>query len=142
MSAVYGANRTKYLDPTTTNTLGRGLFGGKVRVAVDTYEASALASGSTIAVGPTLAVGDKVLACILSTDALGTSTTISIGDAGSATRYAAATSNQAALINSMVCPVDALGYTVTGTDDTIILLTTGGGTITGTINVLILYVKE
>lgn len=142
MSAVIGANRTKYNDPTTTNTLARGLFGGKLRVAVDSYEASTLASGSTIQMGPTLAVGDKVIAVIMSTDALGTSTTISIGDAASATRYLAATSTQAAVNGAWAIPADGMGYTVTGTSDTIIVLTTGGGNESGTIKVTILYVKE
>lgn len=142
MSAVIGANRTKYLDPTTTNTLARGLFGGKLRVAVDSYEASTLAAASTIAMGPTLAVGDKVIAVILSADALGTSTTISIGDAGSATRYLAATSTQAATAGVMAIPCDGMGYTVTGTSDTGILLTTAGGNCSGTVKVTILYVKE
>ena len=142
MSAVYGANRTKYLDPTTTNTLSRGLFGGKLRVAVDSYEASTLTNGSTIAVGQTLAIGDKVVAVLLSCDALGTSTTLSIGDAGSATRYQAAVSTQSAVAGSIAIPADGMGYTVTGTDDTIILLTLGGGNATGTVKVTVLYVKE
>lgn len=142
MSAVIGANRTKYLDPTTSNTLGRGLFGGKVRVAVDSYEASALASGSTIAVGPTLAVGDKVLGVRLSTDALGTGVTITIGDAGSATRYSGAVTCTSAVTGSFLTPADGVGYTVTGTNDTIILLTTGVANATGTIVVEVLYVKE
>jgi len=141
MSAVLGVNATKAADPSAANILSPGTLGGKVRVMVDSYEASTLADGSTIAVGKALPVGAIVTGIKVAFDALGGSTTLAVGDAGSAARYiAAASSASAGMISTM--KVDGLGYKITGTDDEQILITLAGAAATGTISAVIEYVVE
>ena len=62
---------------------------GNIRVQYDSYEASSLASGSDITVAR-LPKGAKVYDIIVHFDALGGSSTVSVGDADSAARYIAA----------------------------------------------------
>jgi hypothetical protein len=144
MSAVKGVNATKAADPSPSNILPPGTLGGKKRVMVDKYEAAALASGSTIEIGKALPVGAIVVGVNLSYDALGTSSTLKVGDAKDDDRYLAAASSASAGQRALVL-VDGLGYTVTGDttdDDTKIIITTGGAAITGTISCVIEYVTE
>ena len=138
MATVYGVNRTKALDPKSTNTIVGGLIGGKVRVMSDSYEASSLASGSVIEVGHTLPVGATVLRVEVACDALG-SATIDVGDADDTNRYLSAQSvaSAALLVND---ETDGVGYTTDGTDDTQIQITTASASITGTLRVNIYYV--
>ncbi len=142
MAAVNGVNNTKAADPKAANILNPGVLGGKKRVMVDTYTASALASGSTIAVGKSLPVGAIVTGVKLGFAALGASSTLSVGDAGSATRYLAAASSATAGTRLGPDLVTGLGYVVTGTSDTDILITTGGASITGAVAIEIEYVVE
>lgn len=141
MSAVLGVNATKAADPSPANILAPGTLGGKKRTMVDKYEASGLASGSTISVGKALPVGAIVTGVKLAYDALGSSSTLSVGDAGAAARYLAAASSASAGERDAI-DVDGLGYVVTGTSDTQVLITTGGASITGTIAIEIEYVVE
>ncbi len=141
MAAVKGVNNTKAADPTAANIANPGVLGGKKRVMVDKYEASSLASGSTIAVGKTLPVGAIITGIQLAYDALGASSTLAVGDAGSASRYMAAASSASAGQRGTI-DVDGLGYAVTGTNDTDIIITTGGASITGTISIAIEYAVE
>ena len=138
MATVYGVNRTKALDPKSTNTIVGGLIGGKVRVMSDSYEASSLASGSVIEVGHTLPVGATVLRVEVACDALG-SATIDVGDADDTNRYLSAQSvaSAALLVND---ETDGVGYTTDGTDDTQVIITTASASITGTLRVNIYYV--
>jgi len=142
MSTVYGVNATKVLDPTSENICDPGELAGKVRVMTDTYEAAALAAGSTIHIGQALPVGARILDVILAFDALGAAT-ISVGDSSSTARYIAATSVAAAGMVDMAegDKVDGLLYEITAdTDD--IILTTASAAITGTVKVIIFYTCE
>ena len=88
MATVYGANRT-ILDAITPSTvLDPGLQGGNVRCMIDTYTADATeGAGTVIEMGGDLPKGARILQ-IWCTNPDG-SATMSVGDAGSATRYIA-----------------------------------------------------
>lgn len=141
MGEVYGVNYTKTLTPSGANILAPGIVGGRVRVMSDTYEASALAENSTICMGKQLPVGAVIVGMILLWDALGTSTTLSVGDAGSATRYIAAAASTSAG-RSVLLDVDGALYSVTGSSDDIIKVTLGGAAGTGTIKLIAFYTTD
>lgn len=142
MSAVKGVNFTLDEGGTSKALLDRGTFRGKLRVYEDSYEASGLANPSTIQIGPLkLQKNVKIVAIILSFDALGGSTTLSVGDAASATRYINAVATNAAGSKRSDL-VDGMFYKVTGTNDDIILITLGGGVATGTIKIAIITSEE
>ena len=112
-----------------------------MRVQYDTYEASSLASGSDISVAR-LPKGAKVYDIVVHFDALGGSTTISVGDSGAAARYIAATSTSSAGQMSMSQEGAIAGVGYENTAETDVLLTTGGGSISGTIKCVVMYVVE
>ena len=140
MASVKGNNFTN-ITPDTIVKIDSGEWSGKMRVQYDTYEASSLASGSDISVAR-LPKGAKVYDIVVHFDALGGSTTISVGDSGAAARYIAATSTSSAgqMSMSQEGAIDGVGYENTAETD--VLLTTGGGSITGTIKVVVMYVVE
>ena len=140
MASVKGVNFTNITaDPVVK--IDSGEWSGKMRVQYDTYEASSLASGSDISVAR-LPKGAKVYDIVVHFDALGGSTTISVGDSGAAARYIAATSTSSAgqMSMSQEGAIDGVGYENTAETD--VLLTTGGGSITGTIKCVVMYVVE
>ena len=143
MSLVKGVNKT-LIDAGTI--LAPGLFDGRVKVIVDTYEASTLANPSTITMGGRFTKGAVVLFGILIYDSLGGSTTLDVGDAENTTRYISAknTSSAGVGIND---EVDGIAYTTDETDssnlDTQILITAGGsGTLSGTIRLVVLFTND
>ena len=140
MASVKGTNFTNITaDPIVK--IDSGEWSGKMRVQYDTYEASSLASGSDISIAR-LPKGAKVYDIVVHFDALGGSTTISVGDSGAAARYIAATSTSSAgqMSMSQEGAIDGVGYENTAETD--VLLTTGGGSISGTIKVVVMYVVE
>lgn len=139
---VMGDNYTKSITPTPVNKLARGKLDGKVRVHTDEYEASALASGSTISIGKTLNTGDIIKDIKIFFDALGASSTLAVGDSADADRYIAAASSASA--GSIVLNQIAGANYVIGTNsgDSTILITTDGAEITGTIKSQIEYLAE
>ena len=140
MASVKGVNFTNITADPVVNA-DSGEWSGKLRVQFDTFEASSLASGSDISVAR-LPKGAKVYDIVVHFDAVGGSTTISVGDSGAAARYIAATSTSSAgqMSMSQEGAIDGVGYENTAETD--VLLTTGGGSITGTIKVVVMYVVE
>ena len=140
MASVKGVNFTNITADPVVNA-DSSEWSGKLRVQYDTYEASSLASGSDISVAR-LPKGAKVYDIVVHFDALGGSTTISVGDSGAAARYIAATSTSSAgqMSMSQEGAIDGVGYENTAETD--VLLTTGGGSITGTIKCVVMYVVE
>ena len=147
MASVKGVNYTNITaDPIVK--VDSEVLGGKMRVSYDNYEASSLASGSDITIGriPTNAtIMDVVLKC----DALGGSSTLTVGDSGDADRYLAAvgTWNAAGQTQSMLggstaanTAMTGLGYRTTASTD--IVITTGGATISGSIHCWVMYTVE
>ena len=113
----------------------------------DTYEASSLGSGSDITIAR-LPAGATIHDVIIKADALGGSSTLTVGDSGDADRYLAAvgTWNAAGQCQSMLAgstaantAVAGLGYKITESTD--LKITTGGATISGTIYFWVYYTQ-
>ncbi len=113
----------------------------------DTYEASSLASGSDITIAR-IPAGATIHDVIVKADALGGSSTLTVGDSGDADRFLAAvgTWNAAGQAQSMLAgstaantAVAGLGYKVSSATD--LIITTGGATISGTIYFWVYYTQ-
>tara|TARA_R110002020_G_scaffold224222_4_gene433701 strand:- start:72 stop:509 length:438 start_codon:yes stop_codon:yes gene_type:complete len=113
----------------------------------DTYEAASLASGSDITIAR-IPAGATIHDVIVKADALGGSSTLTVGDSGDADRYLAAvgTWNAAGQAQSMLAgstaantAVAGLGYKVSESTD--LKITTGGATISGTIYFWVYYTQ-
>ena len=140
MASVKGVNFTN-ITATPVVKADSSEWHGNIRVQYDSYEASSLASGSDISVAR-LPKGAKVYDIIVHFDALGGSSTVSVGDADSAARYIAATSTASAgqMSMSQEGAIAGVGYEQTAETD--IILTTGGASITGTIKCVVMYSVE
>lgn len=147
MSAVKGVNKTLIDSGFLADRLDPGSHDGRVKVIVDTYEASALASGSTISMGGKLQKGSKVLEVILHTDDLTNNTTLAVGDAEDADRYITATdhgpgSETITRLNAIAGRDYKVDESVASTLDSQIIITTGAGEATGTIKLVVLYTRD
>jgi hypothetical protein len=118
-----------------------------MKVWHDTYEASSLASGSDITIAR-IPAGSTIHDVIIKADALGGSSTLTVGDSGDADRFLAAvgTWNAAGQCQSMLAgstapntAVAGLAYKVSSQTD--IVITTGGATISGTIYAWVYYTQ-
>jgi len=153
MATVYSAQRTNSrATPAVMNKANE--LAGRIRVAHGTYEASSLASGDVIEMF-TLPDGARLLEGSLAHDALGGSTTLSVGyaahtNAAGTAVSAAADAYKAAAASTSAQKVDilatlALGSgteTDTNEDGVVITATMGGAAGTGTIEVTIKYVVD
>jgi len=153
MATVYSVQRTNSrATPITKNPANA--MGGRVRIAHGVYEASSLASGDVIEMF-TLPDGARLIEGSLAHDALGSSTTLSVGyaahtNAAGTAVSAAAAAYKAAAASTSAQKVDiiatlALGSgTVTDTneDGVIATVTMGGAAGTGTIEVTIKYAVD
>lgn len=140
MASVKGVNFTNITATPVVKTDSSEAY-GKLRVTYDSYEASSLVSGSDISVAR-LPKGAKVYDVVVHHDALGSGVTLSVGDSGSATRYIGATAAATAgkVVMSEDGAIDGFGYEQTAETD--VLITTGGGTASGTIKVAVIYAVE
>ena len=142
MANVNTVNYAKELAGTMPKDFRGAEWRGKVKVLVDTYTAAALAIAQTIGVGK-LRKDSLLVDALINFVALGASSTLSLGDAGSATKYMAAfatsSAGNARLINS---PTATQGIGVKMTADTELILTVAGGTITGLIQTAIFYADQ
>ena len=153
MATVYSTQRTNSrATPAVMNKANE--LGGRVRVAHGTYEASSLASGDVIEMF-ILPDGARLLEGSLAHDALGSSTTLSVGyaahtNAAGTAVSAAAAAYKAAAASTSAQKVDilatlALGSgteTATNEDGVTITVPMGGAAGTGTIEVTIKYVVD
>ena len=140
MATVSGVNYTKQTNTPADMVLPRDSH-GRVRVMYDTYEASAVASGSTIQLFK-IPVDARVLDFKIWHDALGSSSTLAFGDSGDVDRLHAATaSSSASIMIPLIAAINTMaGYTYTA--ETVLSLTTAGASITGTIHVQLTYVVD
>ena len=153
MATVYSAQRTNSrATPAVMNQANE--LGGRIRVAHGTYEASSLASGDVIEMF-VLPNGARLLEGSLAHDALGSSTTFSVGHAaynnadGTAVSAAAA-AYKAAAASTSAQKVDILATLALGSgseldadqDGVTVTVTMGGAAGTGTIEVTIKYVVD
>ena len=143
MATVNGVNYAKQLDPSPANILAKGTLRGKLRCFQDTYECSTLATSSnTILMGQTLPTGSIVTNIIVGNDLLGFGT-IAVGDQGTPAKYHTGISTNAARLTQLPQAITGMGYSVTGTTDNIIRITTTQDSVfNGTITVTVFYTEE
>ena len=153
MATVYSAQRTNSrATPAVMNKANE--LGGRIRVAHGTYEASSLASGDVIDMF-VLPNGARLLEGSLAYDALGASTTLSVGYAAhtnaAGTAVAAdAVAYKAAASTATAGKVDCLATLALGSgsvvdadaDGMAVTATMGGAAGTGTIELTVKYVID
>lgn len=130
MASVIGVNRT------LANAKGVYEDGGIVKITQDSYEASALASGSDITL-MNIKKEWKIVGIDVFHDALGASSTLAVGDGSTADLFIAAASSASAGVIRMV-KVDPIHAERAADVD--LVITTGGASITGTIKVVVHYI--
>lgn len=153
MATVYSAQRTNSRAVPSVNNKANEL-GGRVRVAHGTYEASSLASGDVIEMF-ILPDGARLLEGSLAHDALGASTTLSVGygahtnaagtavSASAAAYKAAAASTSAQKVDILATLALGSGTEVDANEDGMpVTVTMGGAAGTGTVEVTIQYVVD
>jgi len=153
MATVFSTQRTNSRAiPAVKNKANE--LGGRIRVAHGTFEASSLASGDVIEMF-ILPDGARLLEGSLAHDAMGSSTTLSVGhaayvnSAGTAVAAAAA-AYKAAAASTSAQKVDILATLALGSgseldaneDGVTITATMGGAAGTGTIEVTMKYVVD
>ena len=153
MATVYSTQRTNNrASPVVMNKANE--LGGRVRIAHGVYEASSLASGDVIELF-ILPDGARLLEGSLAHDAMGSSTTLSVGyaahtNAAGTAVAASAAAYKAAAASTGAQKVDilatlALGSgteTDTNEDGVAVTATLGGAAGTGTIEVTIKYAVD
>lgn len=153
MATVYSAQRTNALATPSVNNKANEL-GGRIRIAHGTYEASSLASGDVIEMF-VLPDGARLVEGSIAHDALGASTTLSVGYAAhtdsagdavsaSAAAYKAAASSATAGKSDVLATLAlGSGSEVDANEDGMpVTVTMGGAAGTGTIELTIKYVVD
>lgn len=140
MATVKGVNQTKIDDGGIANLLDKGQTDARSKVVFDTYEASALASGSTIEVCGELPVGAVIKAITIMNDAMNANVGVSIGDSAVTDRYTISNSMTTAQVKS-IDKIGGFGYVIGSSagDNQILLTTNGSSTMTGTLKVAVEY---
>jgi|TARA_R100000482_G_scaffold120841_1_gene66459 hypothetical protein len=153
MATVYSTQRTNSrATPAVMNKANE--LGGRIRVAHGTYEASSLASGDVIEMF-ILPDGARLLEGSLAHDAMGSSTTLSVGyaahtNAAGTAVSAAAAAYKAAAASTSAQKVDIIATLALGSgteldaneDGVPITVTMGGAAGTGTVELTIKYVVD
>ena len=148
MATVKGVNRTLADTPEGSNIMDPGVQKGKLRTIIETYEAAAIAAATIIEMGEYLPKGVRVLEVALTTDALGASVQLIVGDYEDTNRYITATTcntaNQVTRLNDIDGKQYKVDETTPGatTTDRQIIITTSGAAATGTIKLEVTYVQE
>jgi hypothetical protein len=146
MATVKGVLKTVADAATADHTNASGGNGAILRVCQDTYEASTLVTGSLIEIGTKLPLGAVVYEAIVGYDALGSSTSISLGDAEDPDRYVTNTATTSAgivrlnAVNGMNYTIDETAGTDSGNTDRQILATVvDSGSMTNTIRATVFW---
>ena len=153
MATVYSAQRTNALAIPSVNNKANEL-GGRIRVAHGTYEAASLAADSVIEMF-ILPDGARILEGSLAHDAMGSTTTLSVGyaahtNAAGTAVSAAAAAYKAAAASTSAQKVDILATLALGSgtevdaneDGVPVTVTLAGATGTGTVELTIKYVVD
>ena len=153
MATVYSAQRTNSrATPVVMNKANE--MSGRIRVAHGTYEASSLASGDVIEMF-IMPDGARLLEGSLAHDAMGSSTTLSVGyaahtNAAGTAVSAAAAAYKAAAASTSAQKVDVIATLALGSgteldaneDGVPVTVTMGGAAGTGTIELTVKYVLD
>lgn len=128
-------NYAKYVAPTPPTFMGAE-FGGKLRGMHDTYTFASFAHGGTVNVG-VLKPGEVYFDGYIHGADLGSATTLTLGDAGDADRYLAATVFTTANQVTACRKAEGLGYKNTTSVDIPLFLTVGTEEASGAVEVCI-----
>ena len=153
MATVYSAQRTNSrATPVVMNKANE--MSGRIRVAHGTFEASSLASGDVIEMF-IMPDGARLLEGSLAHDALGSSTTLSVGyaahtNAAGTAVSAAAAAYKAAAASTSAQKVDVIATLALGSgteldaneDGVPVTVTMGGAAGTGTVELTVKYVLD
>ena len=153
MATVYSTQRTNSrATPAVMNKANE--MSGRIRVAHGTYEASSLASGDVIEMF-IMPDGARLLEGSLAHDAMGSSTTLSVGyaahtNAAGTAVSAAAAAYKAAAASTSAQKVDVIATLALGSgteldaneDGVPVTVTMGGGAGTGTVELTVKYVLD
>lgn len=141
MTAALGVNATLANSGSTgQNIIDQKNIGCIVKASYDYYEASSLANASTITLFTPLPVGARIVNLRFIWDDMGSTVTFKAGDATDDDRYVVSgTSVSTANGSTVICACDGLGYQITGTADTQIIVTTAG-IWTGTLRAVVEYI--
>jgi hypothetical protein len=154
MATVYSVQKTKWSQNVPSENIKTNEQGGKVRIAFAEYEASSLQIGDVIQFF-NLPNGARIIDGYLANDALGASTTLSVGYAAhtnaagtavsaSAANFLAATSTSSAARTDIAATI-ALGsgsVVDANKDGMPITATLAGGAANGTIYLTVRYVVD
>ena len=131
-----GTNYTKYAAPSPATFMGAE-WGGKVRATHDTYTFASAAADTEVNVG-VLMPGEVFLTGWVIGAALGSTTTLKLGDSGDDDRYLAATAFATAGQCTQCAKAEGVGYKNTTTSPIPLVLKTGTEEAVGAVEVIIL----
>lgn len=154
MATVYSVQKTKWNQNVPSEMVKTNEQGGRIRVAHGVYEALALASGDVIEMF-NIPNGARLLEGSLAHDALGGSTTLSVGyaahtDSSGATVALSGAAYKAAAASTAAQKVDVLATLALGSGTVVdtnedglpVTVTMGGAAGTGTIELTFKYVLD
>ena len=154
MATVYSTQKTKWNQNVPSEKIDTTELAGRVRVAHAEYEASSLASGDVIEMF-NLPNGARIVSGRLAHDALGSSTTLSVGyaahnDADGTSVSAAAAAYKAAASSASAGAANAANTIALGENSLVnadkdglpVSVTMGGAAGTGTIQLTMMYVVD
>jgi len=154
MATVYSVQKTKWNQTTPSENISTTEMSGRIRIAHGVYEASSLASGDVIEMF-NIPNGARLIEGSLAHDALGGSTTLSVGyaahtnSAGTAVSASAA-AYKAAAASTSAQKVDILATLALGSGTVVdadkdglpVSVTMGGAAGTGTVELTIKWVLD
>ena len=154
MATVYSTQKTKWNQNVPSEKIDTTELAGRIRVAHTEYEASSLASGDVIEMF-NLPNGARIVSGRLAHDALGSSTTLSVGyaahnDADGTAVSAAAAAYKAAASSASAGAANAANTIALGENSLVnadkdglpVSVTMGGAAGTGTIQLTMMYVVD
>ena len=154
MATVYSIQKTKWDQNVPSEKIDTTELAGRVRVAHAEYEASSLASGDVIQMF-NLPNGSRIVSGRLAHDALGGSTTLSVGYAAHTNAAGTAVSLSAAAYKAAGSSASATAANVANTialgensivdankDGLPVSVTLGGASADGTIQLTMMYVVD
>ena len=154
MATVYSIQKTKWNQNVPSEKIDTTELAGRVRVAHAEYEAASLASGDVIQMF-NLPNGSRIISGRLAHDALGSSTTLSVGyaahnDADGTAVSLSAAAYKAAAASTSATAVNAANTIALGENSIVdankdglaVSVTMGGAAGTGTIQLTMMYVLD
>mgnify|MGYP000098331297 CR=1 FL=1 len=154
MATVYSIQKTKWDQNVPSQKIDTTELAGRVRVAHAEYEAASLASGDVIQMF-NLPNGARIISGRLAHDALGSSTTLSVGyaahnNAAGTAVSASAAAYKAAAASTSATAVNAANTIALGENSLVdadkdglpVSVTMGGAAGTGTIQLTMMYVID